>query len=207
MFLSTNADDENFDVGAETAYGIRNNGFTISGSGLLCETTYFSLENVMHLMVPSQKNTSSRFSMLQSKALHFHYFILKVPCFFQFLGNRELTTIISQGQFHHLFYQVRVKKTVLLIFQLTFVQDSQMILLPQFQTIVTLFLDMTWCVQLLQIIETWSNTGKELLYQTLQPLVWIYAARMIRIFFIPLTSAIWLKMYALLKSIFNGISS
>ena len=35
---TTNAADENFEVRAETAYGVRNNEFTISGSGLLCET-------------------------------------------------------------------------------------------------------------------------------------------------------------------------
>ena len=32
-------------------------------------------------MGPSQKNTLSRVSVIQPKALHFHYFILKVPCF------------------------------------------------------------------------------------------------------------------------------
>ena len=126
---------------------------------------------------------------------------------YNFLANREFTTILLQGNFHHHFYQVRVKKTVFLIFQLTFVQDSQILLLPQVQTIVTLFLDMTWCVQLLQIIETCANTGNEWLHQTLQPVVFINAARIIRIFFIPLTSAIWLNIYALLKSIFNGIFS
>ena len=84
---TTNAADENFEVRAETAYGGQKNEFSISGSGLLCETTYFLLENVMHLMGPSQKNTLSSFSMLQSKALHFHYFILKVRCFFQFFGK------------------------------------------------------------------------------------------------------------------------
>ena len=39
-FPTTNAADENFEVRAEIAYGGRNNEFTISGSGLLCETTY-----------------------------------------------------------------------------------------------------------------------------------------------------------------------
>ena len=44
------------------------------------------LENVMNFMGPSQKRTLSRGSVLQPYALHFHYFILKVPCFLQFFG-------------------------------------------------------------------------------------------------------------------------
>ena len=39
-FSATNADDGNFEVISETAYGGRNNKFNISGSGLLCETTF-----------------------------------------------------------------------------------------------------------------------------------------------------------------------
>ena len=39
------------------------------------------LENVMNVMGPSQKNTLSSVSVLQPKALNFHYFILKVPYF------------------------------------------------------------------------------------------------------------------------------
>ena len=42
------------------------------------------LENVMNFMVPSQKNSFSSVSLLQLKALHLHYFILKVPCFLHF---------------------------------------------------------------------------------------------------------------------------
>ena len=42
------------------------------------------LENVINFMDVSQKNTSSSFSVLQPKALHFRYLILKVPCFLQF---------------------------------------------------------------------------------------------------------------------------
>ena len=118
-----------------------------------------------------------------------------------------MTTILLRGQFHHLFYQVRVKKTVFLILQLKFIQDSQMIFLPQVRTTVTRFLDMHWCVTLPQTIATCTNTGKGLLHQKLQPVVWIYAVRMIQIFFIPLTAIIWLKFYAHLKSIFNEISS
>ena len=89
--------------------------------------------------------------------------------------------------------------------QLTFVQDSQMILLPQVQTIVTLFLDKTWCVQFLLIITICSDTGKGWLHKTLQPVVCIYAASMIQIFFIILIAAIWLNIYAHLKSILNGV--
>ena len=40
IFLTTNAADESFEVRTETAYGGWNNEFTISGSGLLLETTY-----------------------------------------------------------------------------------------------------------------------------------------------------------------------
>ena len=123
------------------------------------------LENIMNFMGPSQKNTLYIVSVLQPKALHSHYFILNVPCFLQFFGWPWMTTILLQDQFHHLLYQVRVKKTVLMMFQLTFVQDSQMLLLPQVQTIVTLFLDMTLCVQLLQIIATCNNKVKEWLHQ------------------------------------------
>ena len=36
---TTNAADEHIEIHAETAYGGKNNEFTISGSGLLCETT------------------------------------------------------------------------------------------------------------------------------------------------------------------------
>ena len=161
----------------------------------------------MDFIGPSQKNTLSSVYMLQSKALHFHYFILKMPYFLQFFDWPRMTFILLQGQFHHLVYHDRVNKKVLLIFQLTFVQDSQMLLLPQVQNIVTQFLNVTWCVQLMQIIATCVNTGKELIHQTLKPAVWFYAASMIRIFFIPLTAVRWLKLYAHLKIIFNGISS
>ena len=40
-FPTTNAADNFFEVRAETAYGGRNNEFTISGSGILCENTHF----------------------------------------------------------------------------------------------------------------------------------------------------------------------
>ena len=49
--------------------------------------------------------------MLQPKALHFHSFILMVPCFPQFFGRPRMTNILLWGQLHHLFYQVCVKKT------------------------------------------------------------------------------------------------
>ena len=144
--------------------------------------------------------------MLQPKTLHFRYFILKVQCFLQFFGQPHMTTILLQDQFHHLFYQYPVKKTVFLIFQLTFVQDSKMLLLPQFQTTVTHFLDMTWHVQFLKIIATFANTGKGWLNQTLQLVVWIYAARMILICVTLSTAIRRLEMYAHLKIIFNGMS-
>ena len=130
----------------------------------------------------SHKNTLSRVSVLQPKALHFRYFILKVTCFCQVFGQTLMKTILVQYQFHHIFNQDLVKKMVLMIFQLTFVQDSQMLLIPQVQTIVTWFLDTTWCIWFMEIIETCANTGKGLLHQTLQLVVLIYAARMIRYF-------------------------
>ena len=102
-------------------------------------------------------------------------------------------------------YWDHVKNMFLLIFQLTFVQDSHMLIIPQVLTIVTWLLDMTWCVQFLKIISTCANTGKGWLCQTLQPEVRIYAARMIQTFFIPLTAVIWLKFYTYLKIIFNGV--
>ena len=165
------------------------------------------LENIITFTGPSQKNTLSSVSMLQPKALHFHYLILKVTCFLHLFGLPWKAIFLLQDQFNYLFYQVCVKKMVLLIFQLTFIQDSQMIILPQVHTIVALFLDMNICVQLLQIIATCANTINERLHQTLKPVVWIYASRMIQIFLIPLISVRWLKFYVHLKSILNGISS
>ena len=139
------------------------------------------------------------------KALNSHYFILKVPWFLKCFGSPPMTTILLWDQFHHIFYQDCVKKTVLMIFQFMFVQDSKMLLIPKVQTIVKLFLDMTSCVQFLKIISTCDNTGKGWLHQKLQPEVWIYAARIIWTFFIPLTVVIWLKFYTHLKIIFNGV--
>ena len=140
---TNNAADETFEVRAETEYGGRNNEFTISGSGLLCEITYLLVRKHHEFHGSKSENTLSKVSVLQPKALHLHYFILKVPFSLQFFGQPLITTIIFQGQFYHLFYQVRIKKTVFLILQLAFVQDSQMFLLPQVQIIVALFLDMT----------------------------------------------------------------
>ena len=146
------------------------------------------LEKIMNFTGPSQKNTLSRVSMIQPEALRSHYFILNVPCFLQFFGQPQIITILLWDQSHHLFYQDRVKRRFLLILKLTSVQDSRMLLLPKVQTIVTQFLDMNLFVQLLQTIATCTNTEKVLLHQTLQPVVWIYAARVIQIFFIPLTA-------------------
>ena len=81
------------------------------------------LENIMNSTGLSQKNTLSRVSVLQPKAIRFHYFILKVTCFRQFFGQTLMTTILVRYQFHHIFNQDCKKKMVLLIFQLTFVQD------------------------------------------------------------------------------------
>ena len=97
----------------------------------------------MNFTGPSQKNTLSRVSVIQPKELHFHYFILKVPCFLQYFFQSRMKIIILWDQFHHLCYQDFVKKIVLLILQFTFFQYSQIILLPKVQTTVTQFLDMT----------------------------------------------------------------
>ena len=167
--------------------------------------TYW-FKNIMHFTGLSQKNTLSIVSVRQPKVLHFNQFILKLTCFLQFFGQTPMTTILLRYQLHHIFYQDRVNKMVLLIFQVTFVQDSQMLLLPQVQTIVTWFWDTTWCVQILKIVATCAKTVKGLFHQTLQLVVWIYAARTIQFLFISLTDIIWLKIYVHLKSIFNGIS-
>ena len=47
------------------------------------------LENVMNFTGISQKNSSSSVYVLQPKALRFHYFILKLPCYLQFLVYYE----------------------------------------------------------------------------------------------------------------------
>ena len=149
--------------------------------------------------------------MLQPKAIHFHYFILKVPCFFQFFGWLQMTNIILQNQFHNLCYKDLVKKMNLLIFQITFLQESQMLLLPQVYAIVTWFLGMTWFVQLMQNIATCANTGigigKGWINQILQPKFWIYDARMIQNFFVLLKTVRWFKSNKHLKSIFKGLYS
>ena len=118
------------------------------------------LENIMNFTGPSQNNNFSRGSMLQPKALNFHYFILKVPCFLHVFGWPWMPTIILRDKSHHLFYHDTLKKNIFLILQITFVWDSKMLLLPQVQTVVTKFWDMNWCVQLLQIFATCTNTGK-----------------------------------------------
>ena len=99
----------------------------------------FWLEKVMNFTGSSQKDTSSRVSMLQPKTLHFRFFILKVTFLIQFFGQPHMTTILLRDQFHHVFYHYPVKKTVSLIFQIAFFQGSQMLLLPQIQTTVTRF--------------------------------------------------------------------
>ena len=109
-------------------------------------------KNVKIFTGPSYKNTLSRVSVLRPKSLCFHFFILKVPFLLPSFVWPLMTSIILRYQSPHLFYQYRVKNMGFIIFQLIFVQDSQILLLPQVQTIVTLFLDMTWCVQLLQTL-------------------------------------------------------
>ena len=79
---NTNAPDENVEVRAETEYCDQNIEFTISGSGLLCETTSLLVRKHRGFYGSSQKNTLSTISVLQAKAPHFHYFILKVPCLY-----------------------------------------------------------------------------------------------------------------------------
>ena len=157
------------------------------------------LEDVIIFTGPRQKNTLSIISVLQPKALCLNWFILKVPCFLQLFGRPWMKNIILRDKFYHLFFQDRVKKMVVLIFQLKFVQDSQMIFIPQVLNIVTGFLDITCCVQFLQVILTRKNTEKGWLHQTLQPEVWIYAARMIQTFSIPLTPVRWLKIMRISK--------
>ena len=93
--------------------------------------------SVMIFTGPSQKNTFSRVSVLQTKALHFHWFILKVTYFLPSFGWQRMTTILFQDQPPNFFYKNHVNNIFLLIFQLTLIQDSQGILLPQVLTIAT----------------------------------------------------------------------
>ena len=69
----------------------------------------------MNFTGPSQKNNLSIVSLLQPKAIDFHYFILKVPCFLQFFGGTQMKTILLRYQLHHLFYEDIVNKTVFMI--------------------------------------------------------------------------------------------
>ena len=62
------------------------------------------LEKFMNYMGTSHKNNLSGISVLRQKSLHFHYFILKVPCFLQLFGRPQMTTILLRDQFHYLFY-------------------------------------------------------------------------------------------------------
>ena len=116
IFSTTNAADENFEVGAKTIYGGQDNEFNISGSGLLCETTYLLDRKCHEFHGSKSEKTLYSVSVLQQKALHFHYFILKLPCFLQLFCRPRMTTILFHGRLHHLFYHFYVKKTVLLIF-------------------------------------------------------------------------------------------
>ena len=57
---TTNDANKNFKVRAESLYGGQNNGFTISGSGLICETTYILVQERHYFHGPKSENTSSR---------------------------------------------------------------------------------------------------------------------------------------------------
>ena len=74
---TTNAADENFEARAETGQEVV----------FFVKLHIYWLENVMNFMGTSQKNTFFRVSVLQPKALHSYYFILKVPFFLQFFGR------------------------------------------------------------------------------------------------------------------------
>ena len=124
IFPTTNSADESFEARSETAYGGLNNEFTISGSGLFCETTYLLVRNVYELHGSKSEKYFSSVYLIQPKSLHFHYFILKVPCLLQFFGRPRMKNILLLDQLHHFFCQDLVKKMVLMIFQLTFFQDS-----------------------------------------------------------------------------------
>ena len=110
------------------------------------------LYNVTNFTVPSQKILCSEFLCLNQR--HFISITLSWMCHVFFIfGRPQRTTSILRNQLHHLFYQDNVKVTVFLIFQLTFIQDSQMLLFKQVQTTVTQFwtwLDVLSCCKSLQ---------------------------------------------------------
>ena len=85
---TTNAADEIFEVRAETAYGVRNNEFTISGSGLLCETVSL-LVRKRHGFYGSNPEKYFVLCFCASTKITFsHYFIMKVPRFLNKLVGR-----------------------------------------------------------------------------------------------------------------------
>ena len=156
---TTNAADENFEVISETAYGGRNNEFNISGSGILFETKYLLVRKRHEFhRSKSEKCFVQRFCA-STKGNSFSLLYTECAMFPSFLSTANDNYYIV-GSIPSPLYQDCLKKTVLLIFQITFVQDSQILLLPQVQTIVIHFWDTTWCVQLLQIIATYANTVK-----------------------------------------------
>ena len=71
-----------------------------------------------------------------TKVTLFNLFILKVLCFLKSFGWPRMKNNLLRDQYPHPFYQDCVKKTFF-IFQITFVQDSQMIILTQVLNIVT----------------------------------------------------------------------
>ena len=111
-FPTTNAADENFEVIAETAYGGRNNEFTISVSGLLCETT--SLLVIKRHEFHGSKSEKYFFQHFyaSTKGTSFPLLYPEGSMFPSIFGQPQMTIILLQGQFRHLFYQVRVKKTI-----------------------------------------------------------------------------------------------
>ena len=88
---------------------------------------------------PSQKNSSSSVSLLQSRALTLHNFILKVPCFLQFFVRPKMKTILFQDHFHPLFYHDRVKKTVLLTFKPAFFKTHKCLFYHKFRPSLHIF--------------------------------------------------------------------
>ena len=71
IFPTINDADKNFEVRSESAYGGRNNEFTISGSGLICETTYLLVRKRHEFHGSKSEKNLSSVSVHHPKALHF----------------------------------------------------------------------------------------------------------------------------------------
>ena len=124
IFPTTNAANENFEVGSETEYGGQNNESTISGSGIICETTHLLVRKRHKFNISkSEKYTVQRFyasTKCNSFPLLYHEGAM-FPSIFWSTANDNYSILESIPS---LLYHILIKKTIFLSFQLTFVQYS-----------------------------------------------------------------------------------